>query len=99
VYLRLAGRQEVEGIDPVDATSVLAALREAFAIWSVQANLWTFQPDRDGNGPGFDLEVYPCMVTFSCYGLEAEQINEIIGVMVGLRFPLFDPQTSERFGL
>jgi hypothetical protein len=66
-----------------------------FVPWAVA---WR-QPDRDGNGPGFDLEVYPCMVTFSCYGLEAEQINEIIGVMVGLRFPLFDPQTSERFGL
>lgn len=99
MYLRLADGQEVEGIESVDATSVLAALGEAFAGWSVQSNVWIFQPDRDGNGPAFDLQFYPCMVTFTCYGLEAEQLNEIIDVMVRLRFPLFDPQTRERFGL
>lgn len=99
VYLRLIDAQEVEGIDPVDATSVLAALREAFASWSVEANLWTFQPNDHGNGPGFDLGLDPYLVTFTCYGLENEQMNEIIDVMVGLRFRLYDPQTRERFGL
>jgi hypothetical protein len=96
-YERLANGQEVEGVDPVDATSVLSACHEAFASWSVEANLWTFQPDSDGNGPGFDLQLGPCLVTFSCYGLEGEQMNEIIDVMNHLGFPLYDPQTCERF--
>ena len=96
-YERLLDGQEMEGVAPVDATSVTAACREAFASWSVQANLWTLQPDRDGNGPGFDLTIGPYLVTFACYGLEGQHMNAIIDVMNGLGFPLYDPQTRERF--
>ena len=99
-YERLCDGQEVEGVDPVDATSVLAACREAFASWSsVAANIWIFQPDSDGNGPAFYLQVDPYMVTFSCYGLEGEQMNQIIDLMNDLGFPLYDPQTRERFAV
>ena len=96
-YERLANRQEVEGVDPVDATSVLAACHEAFTSWSVEANLSTFQPDSDGNRPGFDLQLGPYLVTFSCNGLEGEQMNEIIDVMNHLGFTLYDPHSGERF--
>lgn len=76
---------------------MLAACREAFASWSVDANLWTFRPDEVGNGPGFDLSLDDYLVQFSCYGLEGDQLNQIIRVMNGLGYPLFDPQTGERF--
>lgn len=97
VYERLTDGQEVRDVEPVDEASVLAACREAFASWRIDRNLWTFQPDSDGNGPGFDLQLDPYMVTFVCYGLEGEQMNEIIDVMNRLGFPLYDPQIGERF--
>lgn len=64
---------------------------------AVATDLWTFRRDSDGNGPGFDLALGPYSVTFSCYGLEGEQMNEIIDVMNRLGFQLYDGQTCERF--
>jgi hypothetical protein len=98
-YQRLADGRHVQDIDLVDPPSVLTACRQAFGGWSVQANLWTYQLDGNGNGPGFDLEISDHMITFTCYGLQNEQMNQIIDTMSSLKYPLYDPQTGERFRL
>lgn len=91
--------RDVPGVARVDADQVLAACRAAFGAWHIDGNLWIAAPDADGNGPGFDLGIYQHLVSFTCYGLAGDQMNQIIDVMNGLGYPLYDPQTGERFAL
>lgn len=96
-YQVLVEDDDVTGIPPVDHAVVGQALRSSFARWQQEQNLWTYQPDADGNGPGFDLHIGRQIVVFTCYGLLDEQLNEIIDVMNRLGFPLYDPQVDKRF--
>ncbi len=97
IYLALNEDEQLDGVAEVDSAVVEAACARTFVGWHHERSVWTYRPDAEGNGPGFDLFVGPQMVCFRCYGLGADQLNMIIDTMNGLGYPLYDPQTGERF--
>lgn len=97
VYDTALDGEHVDGVEAVDRDTVLAACKRELRGWTQDDNIWTYHPDADGNGPGFDLELGDQVVCFTCYGLDGEQMNQIIHIMRGLGYPLYDPQIDERF--
>ena len=87
----------VDDVERVCEKDVLDACRRWLVGWKQDRNMWTYQPDADGNGPAADLWIGPQVVMFSCYGLAGPQLNMIIDAMHSLHYPLFDPQIGERF--
>lgn len=101
VYQGINRGASVPGLAELNLSAIESEIISAFRLWRVEARI---SPDTLQTiliGPddqaGLDITYTPQSVSVSCYGTGPAEWNSIIGVMVRLDLPLFDPQTSERF--
>lgn len=62
---------------------------------------WTFSDhgrdfEKEGHG-AFQIFTTPQIVRFDCYGMQENDMNTLIDILIGFGCPLYDPQISTRF--
>ena len=93
VYERLCDGEEVEGLETLPITQVVARIRSTFAGWQ-QLDECTF----DGGDRGtFQLYTTPQLLRVDCYGMNGDDMNVLIDIARSFGCQLYDPQVGQRY--
>ena len=93
VYEKCSEEENVEGLETLPIEDIIADIDKEFADWSIESNDY-----KNPKGKGaFQIFTTPQFVRFDCYGMEGEDMNRIIDVMIKYECPLYDPQVSQRY--
>lgn len=101
VYEALMNAETVPGLEPLDADAAERAIIAAFPDWVVEgaradggSQTALGAPDQSA---GLMIDYSAQCVSASCYGMGPDEWNRVIGPLVGLGWPLYDPQIDARF--
>jgi len=91
---RLSGGKKVEGLVDLPIVNILTRIADSFsADWTRFGNdCW--ESDRGA----FQLFTTDQFVHVSCYGMNGDDMNIFIDILLEFDCPLYDPQIGERFG-
>jgi hypothetical protein len=91
VYEQCSDEQIVDGLENLPIDNIVADIANAFSNWNrVSSDAW------EGKG-AFQIFTTPQFVRINCYGMESEDMNKFIDVMLEYGCPLYDPQVPQRF--
>lgn len=100
VYTRpMDGLLRVEGLNEIAVDDFLDELSARFSGATREPNgtgewfVWA-RPDQKAV---LEVTWSSQHVRADCRGMSNEEMNRVMDVAIGLRYPLFDPQTGERF--
>lgn len=77
---------------PID--EILKKISVVFSDWTIQNNGKDFE--KEGHGT-FQIFTTPQIVRFDCYGMQENDMNALMDILIDFGCPLYDPQISERF--
>ncbi len=85
--------EEIEGLEMLPIADIMKRVEQVFSDWERPIETH-FEHKRRGS---IEIFTTPQAVRFDCYGLEIDDLNRIIDIMLEFDCPLYDPQVSERF--
>ena len=83
---------EVLEILPID--DILKKVTNTFSDWTIQDGGKDFE--KKGHG-AFRIFTTSQIVRFDCYGMQGDDMNTLIDILLDFGCPLYDPQISTRF--
>ena len=83
---------EVLEILPID--DILKKVTNTFSDWTIQDGGKDFE--KKGHG-AFQIFTTSQIVRFDCYGMQGDDMNTLIDILLDFGCPLYDPQISTRF--
>ncbi len=95
VYEKCSNEQNVDGLEELSINEIVESIRKEFTNWQTEYSNVDFEnPNGDG---AFQIFTTKQFVRFDCYGMQGEDMNRIIEIMLKYDCPLFDSQVSQRF--
>ncbi len=95
VYENCSEEEIVEGLEDLPIDSILKDVQTEFIDWKRDdSNVDYENPNAKG---AFQISTTKQFVRFDCYGMEGEDMNRIIDIMVKYDCPLYDPQVPQRY--
>jgi hypothetical protein len=92
VYQALSAGQQVEGLEDLPLSAILARLQEVLPGWKLtDGETW------ESHGRIFQIYTTPQFFRVACYDLSEEEINAIIAALGEFGCPLYDPQVGKRY--
>lgn len=84
----------MEELEPLPVDDILGEIAAAFSSWdSPDKNHY----EKEGRG-AFEIFTTPQIVRLDCYGMQGEDMNTLIDLLMEFGCPLYDPQVPARFG-
>ena len=93
VYKKCSEEENVDGLENLPIDDIITDIDKEFADWTIKSNDYE---NPKGKGT-FQILTTPQFVRFDCYGMEGEDMNRIIDVMIKYECPLYDPQVPQRY--
>lgn len=91
-YERLSDGQTVEGLEDLPVDRMLSRIGDVFGDWA------KLSPDTwEGKKGLFQILVTEQFFRVDCYGMEGEDMNQVIDVATEFGCPLYDPQVGVRY--
>ena len=95
VYTKCSNDELVEGLENLETDVILREISKVFSGWETAESSSNYvHPNEEG---AFQVFCTSQFVRFDCYGMEGEDMNSLIDVMLKHDCPLYDPQVSKRF--
>lgn len=94
VYESCTNEEFVDGLEDLPIDLIIKDIKLKFKNWE-NLDKKTFE-NTSGNG-AFQIFTTKQFVRFDCYGIDVEDMNRIIDVMIKYNCPLYDPQVLQRF--
>ena len=94
-YIKCSEKGLVDGLEDLPIETIIKDIQQKFANWKMEGSNIDFE-NPDGKG-AFGISTTKQFVRFDCYGMEGEDMNQIIEVMVTYNCPLYDPQVPQRY--
>ena len=92
IYEILSDGGHVDGLCEIPCKDIIRDMQQAFADWHVHENIY-----EKSDGQYFEVT---CTVQFfrvDCYGVIAEELNQIIDVLAKYGCPVYDASLDVRF--
>ena len=86
-------RDLVEDLESLPTEKILEKIAEVFSDWT-QLDEKTYEKEPQG---AFSVFTTSQIVRFDCYGMDGNNMNKLIDMMLEFGCPLYDPQINERF--
>ena len=83
----------IKGLRELPIADIIARIKEVFSHWNYQQEN-TFESDGTG---AFEIFTTSQIIRFDCYGMDANDMNRLIDIMLKFGCPLYDPQINTRF--
>ena len=94
VYEQLCEEETIDGLEDLPIEKIVGDIADAFKNWErVADDSWE---NKTGKG-SFQIMTTPQFVRIDCYGMDGEDMNKFIDVMLEYDCPLYDPQVPQRF--
>jgi hypothetical protein len=93
VYNSLCDGAAVDELEQLHTERMVDRVGVVFSDWQKLDDL-TFD---GGDRGGFQLSITPQSIRVDCYGMEGEDMNQLIEIAHEFGCPLFDPQAGKRF--
>lgn len=94
VYLKACcDGEEIDALEQLPIEEILNKLAVVFKDWTA---LDKNNYEKEGHG-AFSIFTTLQIVRFDCYGMNGDDMNLLIDIMLDFGCPLYDPQISERF--
>ena len=96
VYSKACDEEEIiDGLEYIPIDDILKKIAGTFTNWQTDGK---HNYDNLSNGLGaFEIYTTAQFVLFSCKGMENDDMNLIIDIMLEFKCPLYDPEVQERF--
>ena len=85
--------EHVDGLEDLPIERILIKIADSFSDWQC-IDKETFE--KEGRG-SFQIFTTSQIVRFDCYGMDEDDLNLLIDIMLLFDCPLYDPQISQRF--
>lgn len=82
-----------EVLEPLPIDDILDKIASVFSDW---ASMDKKHFEKENRG-AFEVFTTPQVVRFDCYGMEGEDMNSLMDILIGFGCPLYDPQIPTRF--
>ena len=93
VYEKCSEEESVDGLENLPIEDIIADIDKEFADWKNESNDYE---NPKGKG-AFQILTTLQFARFDCYGMQGEDMNRIIDVMIKYECPLYDPQVPQRY--
>lgn len=90
------GGEVMEELEFLPIDDILNKVATAFSDWTIQDGGKYFE--KEGYG-AFQIFTTSQIVRFDCYGMQEDDMNSLMDILIDFGCPLYDPQISERFDL
>jgi len=94
VYEQASDEQIIEGLEDLPIENIVKDIANAFKDWN-RISDDTFENPKGKDA--FQIMTTPQFVRIDCYGMDGEDMNKFIDVMLEYDCPLYDPQVPQRF--
>ena len=96
VYFKVSDEEEIiDGLEYIPIDNILEKIAKTFSHWQTDDS---HNYNNFNNGAGaFETYTKAQFVLFSCNGMEGDDLNLLIDIMLEFECPLYDPQVQERF--
>lgn len=84
----------MEELETLSVDQILKKISVIFSDWTIQDSGKDFE--KEGHG-AFQIFITPQIVRFDCYGMQEDDMNSLIDILIDFGCPLYDPQISTRF--
>lgn len=81
-------------LETLPIAEILKKISAAFSNWTIQEDGKYFE--KEGHG-AFQIFTTPQIVRFDCYGMQENDMNTLMDILIDYGCPLYDPQISTRF--
>lgn len=95
VYESCSDEKVVDGLENLLIDAILIDIQTAFTDWKMEESNIDYE-NPEGKG-AFQIYYTTQFIRFDCYGMEGEDMNRIIDVMLKYDCPLYDPQVPKRY--
>ncbi len=85
--------EHVDALEALPIEKILIKIVDSFLDWK-HLDEKTFEKDSKGS---FQIFTTSQIVRFDCYGMDEDDLNLLIDIMLEFDCPLYDPQISQRF--
>lgn len=85
--------ETVEKLELLPIDDILAKIASVFSDWTA-LNKNVYEKEE---GVAFEIFTTPQIVRFDCYGMQEEDMNSLMDVLIDFGCPLYDPQIATRF--
>jgi len=92
IYLALSDGEEVDGLCSLPIDEIRSAFEEEFKSWKKDGNFF------EKGSQSFELTMTDQFVRVDCYGVEMDNLNRIIDIMLKFDCPFYDSSINTRFG-
>ena len=95
---------KVDGLSALPVDKIINDIKNRHKNWELmqestldgeKGTVYTFLFDKDNRA--FEAEISEQSVLFDCHGLDGDQMNELIDIMLEYGCCLYDPQTETRY--
>lgn len=84
----------MEELETLLIDEILKRISVVFADWTIQNHGKDFE--KEGHG-AFQIFTTPQIVRFDCNGMQENDMNTLMDILIDFGCPLYDPQISTRF--
>ena len=88
------GGKQMEELELLPIDEILKRISVVFCDWTVHGSGRDFE--KEGHG-AFQVFTTPQIVRFDCYGMQENDMNALMDILIDFGCPLYDPQISARF--
>lgn len=85
--------ESVEELESLPIGEILKKIADTFSDWT-QLDEMSYEKENQG---AFTIFTTPQIVRLDCYGVNENNLNKLIDIMLEFGCPLYDPQINERF--
>ena len=86
--------KRMEELEALSIDEILKKISIVFFDWTIQGYGKDFE--KEGHG-AFQIFTTPQIVRFDCYGMQEDDMNMLMDILIDFGCPLYDPQIATRF--
>ena len=85
--------ETLEELETLPIKEIFKKIEQTFSDWT---KLDEFNYGKEGSG-AFTISATSQTVRFDCYGMQGDDMNTLMDILIDFGCPVYDPQISERF--
>ncbi len=95
VYEILSNEEYIDGLEELPIEDILTEIANVFGTWDKDSK-YDFDSEYSGS---FHIMTTSQFVRVDCYGMQEEDMNNFIDIMLEYDCPLYDPQVPQRYDM
>ena len=85
----------IEELESLPIDEILTQIASVFSDWTA-LDKEHYENEKEGKG-AFEIFTTSQIVRFDCYGMQENDMNTLMDVLIDFGCPVYDPQVSTRF--